>query len=78
LKELLKLTLIIPLLAALGLFGFFGLPGDPSFAKWLTADSRLDYAFMATICVWLSSFGTAPLILFSLIFDTIFRRNRHV
>lgn len=53
-KQLFFYAVAAPFFAALCFFGFFGLPGDPSFARGLTAGSRLGYAVMGTCCVLFS------------------------
>ena len=79
-RKLLVVTLISPLMAPLCLFAFFCLPGDPTFAKGLTATSRIGYAWMGSLAILFSSFLTCawPVCVRALIFYNSLRRNHHV
>lgn len=78
-KKLLGVTLISPWMAPLCLFAVFCLPGDPSFARGLTATSRIGYAWMGSLAVLFSSFLTCawPVSVRALIFYSSLRRNHH-
>jgi hypothetical protein len=78
-KKLFWFSFGFPLFALGGLFVFFALPGDPGFARNLTTGSRIGYAFMGTTVVAIGVCGIAytPFVIVTLIFDVIFRRNRH-
>jgi hypothetical protein len=79
-RKLLIVTVSAPLMAPLCLFAFFFLPGDPSFAKGLTATSRVGYVWMGSLAVLLSSFLTCawPVCVRALILYNSLRRNHHV
>ena len=78
-KKLLWAFWGFPPFALGGLFVFFALPGDPSFASGLTTSSRGGYAFMGTSILLIGSIGLGmwPIVTFTLLFDTIFRSHRY-
>lgn len=76
-----QLLLIVISALPLGLiafFGFFALPGDPSFAKGLTADSRLGYGVMGMLGMLLSVLSIAfwPIAVLAFL-DSLFDRKKH-
>ncbi len=75
-RQLLFFAVAAPLFAALCFFGFFGVPGDPSFARGLTASSRLGYAVIGTFCVLFSGVTIGVWPIFTLAFvDSCLGRN---
>lgn len=78
-KKLLWAFLGFPPFALGGLFVFFALPGDPSFASGLTTSGRAGYAIMGTSTLLVASFGIGlwPIVSFMFLFDIIFKGNRH-
>jgi hypothetical protein len=74
--KLIAAGLIIPFLC---IYGFFFLPGDPSFAKGLTTGSRIGYAFMGTLAILFSSFCPSflPLCIASLCLDPALGKSAH-
>lgn len=78
-KKLLWAFLGFPLFALGGLFVFFALPGDPSFASGLTTSGRVGYAIMGTSTLLIGSFGIGlwPIVSFMFLFDTLVKGNRH-
>lgn len=78
-KKLLWAFFGFPPFALGGLFVFFALPGDPSFASGLTTSSHGGYAFMGTLILLIGSLGLGmwPVVTFTLLFDTIFRSRRY-
>ena len=67
----LKLMASMLIFVPLCIYGFFFLPGDPSFAKGLTTQSRMGYAFMGSLAIMFSSFCLAylPLLVVSFFID---------
>lgn len=74
--RLLVLSVLALPVAWLCFFGFFGLPGDPSFARGLTSSSRVGYTVMGTFAISLSSLliSTWPIFVLATI-DSLLERN---